>query len=63
MGNNIGHRDYFFQDLTVLDQPARPRITHVDENGTCVLRGMLRTGVLERCDGGTMANGCNDGRI
>ena len=35
MGNNPGHRDFFFQDLNVLDKPDRPRITHVAENGEC----------------------------
>lgn len=47
MGNNPGHRDFFFQDLNVYDAPVRPRITHVDDEGFGVLRGMGRHGTLK----------------
>jgi hypothetical protein len=59
MGNNPGHRDFFFQDLNVYDKPARPRITHVDDEGGCVLRGMRRNALLRRCsDSSKHADGC-----
>ena len=62
MGNNPGHRDFFFQDLNVRDKPDRPRITHVDDAGGCVLRGMRRTALLRRCSNSSRhVDSCTDG--
>ena len=59
MGNNPGHRDFFLQDLNVYDEPARPRITHVDDQGSCVLRGMRREALLRKCSNHSKhADGC-----